>query len=213
MPLRERINSSGFTDIGDDSIAANIDAPAEWIREAFELYRRLQQGPGLSTGRLAAFRELQRRLREYQRGLRSDASGRLIAELLSTKVRLKILEAPLKVLNWGPRDIVAGVPFNVQPDGRNALWVETRNAWWDTVIELDGVPLETSVSSRGEWVTALVPPVLTGRPRRLELVLRSRETGEVAGPYICAPTPRRAVFRRLFHRAMDRLTRSASRVQ
>lgn len=205
MPLREKINSSRCTDVGDDSIAANIGAPDEWVREAFELYRRLQQGPGLSKGRLTAFRELQRRLREYQRGLRSDVNDRLFADLRSAKVRLKLLEAPLKVLSWGPRDIVAGAPFNVQPDGRSALWVETRNAWWDTIIELGGVPLETAVSSRGEWVTALVPPGLTSRPCRLELVLRSRETGEVAGPYICAPMPRSAVFRRLFHRVMDKL--------
>lgn len=213
LPLRERINSSLCADTGDDSIAANLDAPDAWVREAFELYRRLQQGPHLSTGRLAAFRELQRRLREYQRGLRSDVNDRLFAELRSAKVRLKLLEAPLKVLGWGPRDIVAGAPFNVQPDGRNALWVETRNAWWDTVIELGGVPLETSVDSRGEWVTALVSPGLTSRSCRLQLVLRSQETGEVAGPYICAPTPRRALLRRLFHRAMDKLMRLASRVQ
>lgn len=206
MPLREKINSSRCSDVGDDSIAANIDAPEGWIREAFELYRRLQQGPGLSMRRLSAFRELQRRLREYQRGLRSDVNDRLFTELRSAKVRLKLLEAPLKVLSWGPRDIVAGAPFNVQPDGRNALWVETRSAWWDTVIELGGVPLETSVSSQGEWVTAVVPPGLTSRSCRLELVLRSRETGEVAGPYICAPTPRQAVLRRLWHRVLDKLS-------
>jgi hypothetical protein len=213
LPLRERINSSRCADIGDDSIAANIDASDRWVREAFELYNRLLQGQHLSTGRLAAFRELKRRLREYQRGLRSDVNDQLFSQLRSTKVRLKLLEAPLKVRNWGPRDIVAGAPFNVQSNGMNALWVETSNAWWDTVIELGGVPLETSVSSQGEWVTALVPPGLTVRPCRLELVLRSQETGEIAGPYICAPTPRRAVLRRLFHRVMDKLTRSASSVQ
>lgn len=205
MPLREKINSSRYADTGDDSIEANIGAPDAWVREAFELYRRLLQGTSLTMGRLAAFRELQRRLREYQRGLRPDVNDRLLTELRSTKVRLKLLEAPLKVLDWGPRDIVVGAPFNVQPNGKNALWVETRNAWWDTIIELGGVPLETSVSSQGEWVTAVVPPGLTSRSCRLELVLRSRETGEVAGPYICAPAPRYAVFRRLFHRVMDKL--------
>jgi hypothetical protein len=213
LPLRERINSSRCADIGDDSIAANIDASDGWVREAFELYSRLLQGQHLSTGRLAAFRELKRRLREYQRGLRSDVNDQLFSQLRSTKVRLKLLEAPLRVRNWGPRDIVAGAPFNVQSNGMNALWVETSNAWWDTVIELGGVPLETSVSNRGELVTALVPPGLTGRACRLELVLRSPETGEVAGPYICAPTPRRAVLRRFFHRVMDKLTSSSSSMQ
>lgn len=204
MPLRERINSSRHVDTGDDSIAANIGSPSEWVREAFELYRRLLEGQRVLAGRLAAFRELQRRLREYQRGLRPDVNEQLLAELRSTKVQYKLLGAPLKVLDWGPRDIVAGAPFNVQPNGGNALWVKTRNAWWDTVIELGGVPLETSVSSQGDWVTALVPLGLTRLPCRLELVLRSKETGEVAGPYMCVPTRRKSIFRRLIHRVQDK---------
>lgn len=204
LPLRERINSSRHIDTGDDRIEANIGAPNEWVREAFELYRRLLEGKRVSAGRLAAFRELQRRLREYQRGLRPDVNEQLLAELRSTKVRLKLLEGPLKVLDWGPRDIVAGAPFNVQPNGESALWVKAHNAWWDTIIELGGRPLETSVDSQGEWVTAMVPPELTRQPCRLELVLRSKETGEVAGPYMCVPTHRKAILRRLIHRLQDK---------
>lgn len=205
LPFREKINSSCYDDIGDDSIEANIGAPEPWISEAFGLYRRLLDGPPLTTGRLAAFRILQRKLREYQFGLRPDKSERLRAGLKGMQVRLKLLEAPMRILDWGPRDIVAGEPFNVQPDGSNALWVKTRHAPLDTVIEVGGVSLRSSVNSAGERLMALVPAELTSQPCRLKLILRSAETGEVCGPLICVPTSRNATFRRLIHHIQDKL--------
>jgi hypothetical protein len=205
LPLREKINSSRYDDCGDDSIEANSDAPEPWIREAFGLYRRLLDGPPLTTGRLAAFREMQRKLREYQLGLRPDENERLLAELKDTQVRLKLLQAPMRILDWGPRDIVTGEPFNTQLDGSSALWVKTRHAPLDTVIEMGGVPLKSSVDSSGEFVTALVPAELTSKPCRLALILRSTETGEVGGPLVCVPTSRNAKIRRLIHRIQDKL--------
>ncbi len=205
LPLREKINSSRYGDIGDDSIVANINAPEPWIREAFGLYRRLVDGPRQTTGRLAAFRSLQRKLREYELGLRPDENERLFAELNEAKARLKVLETPMRILDWGPRDIVAGEPFNIQPDGRSALWVKTHHAPLDTVIEVGGVALESSVHSDGEFVTALVPPEVTSQPCRLALTLRSVQTGEVAGPLICTPVARNAIIQRLIHQVQDKL--------
>lgn len=77
LPLREKINSSHYDNIGDDSIEANISAREPWIREAFALYRRLLEGPCLTTGRLTAFRQLQHKLEDYQLGLRPGQNERL----------------------------------------------------------------------------------------------------------------------------------------
>ena len=205
LPLREKINSSHYGEIGNDSIEANINAPEPWIGEAFRLYRRLLEGSRLTGGRLAAFRSLQQKVREYQFGLRPDENERLLAELNNTRARLKVLETPMRILDWGPRDIVAGEPFNIQPDGSNALWVKTRHAPLDTVIEVGGVALESSVHSDGEFVTALVPPEVTSQPCRLALILRSTQTGEVAGPLICTPVARNAIIQRFIHHVQDKL--------
>ena len=206
LPLREKINSSCYDNVGDDSIEANIGAPEPWISKAFELYGRLLEGRRLATGQLSAFRDLQRRLRGYQRGLRPDDNERLVTELDRARARLKQLgEAQMRILDWGPRDIVAGEPFNMQPDGSNALWIKMRHAPLDTVVEVGGVALESSVHSGGEWLTALIPAELTSQPGRLELTLRSAGTGEVGGPLICVPTSRNAIVRRFIHRVQDRL--------
>lgn len=189
LPLREKLNSSIYKEVGDDSIESNIDSPAPWINEAFSLYRQLLNGDTLLTSRRAAFRTLQHMLGEYQLGLRPEENERLLAELKSTKAHLKLLKAPFEVLNWGPQDIVAGAPFNMQPDGNSALWVQTRNAPQDMVIELGGVPLKSFVHSAGDLVTALVPAELTQQPCQLQLILRSAETGEIGGPFTCELCP------------------------
>lgn len=201
LPLEEKINSSLFENIGDDSIEFNIASPKPWVNEAFKLYRNLLEGHCLTIGKLAAFRSLQRNAREYQRVLHPVEGERL----LNTKMSLRPRKGPIRILNWGPRDIVAGEPFNAQPDGSNALWVITRDAPPDTVIEADGIPLESSAHSNGGLVTAVVPAALTNQPRRIVLVLRSAQTGEKAGPLICVSTPRNATIRRLIHRAKGKL--------
>jgi hypothetical protein len=206
LPLREKINSSRYDNIGDDSIEANIGAPEPWISKAFGLYRQLLEERQPSTGRLSALRHLQHKLHDYQSGLRPDENERLAAELDRVRARLKLLgEAPMRILDWGPRDIVAGQPFNVQPDGSNALWIKTHHAPLDTVVEVDGVALESSVHSSGEWLTASVPAKLTSQPCRLELTLRSAGTGEVGRPLFCEPTSRNAIIRRLIHRIQGKL--------
>lgn len=207
LPLKQKINNSHYENFGDDSVQANANAGEPWIREAFQLYRRLLEGPGLAAGRLAACRELNRRLREYQLGLNPVENERLLTELKCTQVRLKLLESPMQILDWGPRDIVAGEPFNTQPDGSNALWAKTLHAPLDTVVEVNGVPLQCSVHSDGDWLMAVMPAELTRVPCRLELSLHSAETGEVAGPLICVPTLRNARIRRLIHRVQGKLPR------
>ncbi len=68
-------------------------------------------------------------------------------------------EAPC-LYELGPRPVEVGTPFNVQPDGRSAIWVRSRAATPASVLFLDGHPLETSVGEDGALVTAFVPAEL-----------------------------------------------------
>lgn len=193
MPLREKMNSSRYDDPGDCSIEANIQSETPWIREAFELYARLLAGKNvLGGGPPTAHGQLAYNLREYRISLLPTTNEQLsianldyerqIADLqrecVTLQRRLKRIEQPLEVLNWGPTDIKAGIPFNRQSDGSSAIWVSTRHAAPDTQVVLAGVPLASEVHSEGNLVTAIVPADLTAQPSRLEMYLRSTEAGE-----------------------------------
>lgn len=193
LPLREKINSSRYDDPGNCSIEANIDSEKPWVREAFQLYASLLEGKEiLDGGAAAAQKQLADNLQEYRVSLLPATNEQLsrqnldyerrIAELQqqcgALRRHLKHLEQPLEVLDWGPRDIHAGIPFNQQPDGSSAIWVSTRHANQDTQIVLGGVPLATAVHSGGNLVTALVPADLTSESRHLEMYLRSIEGDE-----------------------------------
>lgn len=189
-PLRDRVNSSRYGDAGDCSVEANLQSPKPWVREAFALYASLLKGetPG-ATGRVSALRLLHHNLRSYQDSLRpatnahlSSENIRLERECTSLRLRLKRAETPLRILDWGPRNVVAGVPFNVQPDGSSAIWVSTAHAPTDTVISLRGVPLKSSANRAGTLVTATVPPELVRHPGTLDLVLTSESTEEATDP-------------------------------
>lgn len=205
LPLRQKINSSVYEAGGDDSIAAHIRSPKPWAREAFELYRDLLAGRQLTSGRFEAFRVLRRNVQECQCRAHPNEQGHAQGSPDTSSTHPKPTVHGLRILHWGPRDIVAGEAFNVQSNGANALWVRTRGAPPDTIIEANGRPLESSVQGNGELVAALVPAQLTSKPGRLVLVLRSASTGEIAGPLICEPLPSGATIRRWIHRAEDRL--------
>lgn len=82
---------------------------------------------------------------------------------------------PLKITRYGPNSTKAGVPFNVQPNGKAALWVrlnQTLNGD-DTAIELDGILLHGTVS--GNLVTATVPKSLYGTPGTFTLFVIARQ--------------------------------------
>lgn len=201
LPLREKINSSIYDDLGDDSIETNIGSSKPWTREAFRLYRDLLEGSRLTTGRLAAFRVLHRNAQERRRQMHPAEDDRPGSASDQTTTQSKPARSGLRILNWGPRDIVAGKPFNVQPDGSNALWIATSNAPLDVVAEANGIPLKSFVQKNGALVAAVVPARLTSQPGRLAVMLRSASTGETAGPLICKPLPDSATIHRLLHRA------------
>jgi hypothetical protein len=76
------------------------------------------------------------------------------------------------IVSWGPKSTRVGAPFNPQPNGDSALWVEGRGDP-TVVLELGGKVLETYVAEQA--VTAVVPPsllqTLTARAGWLDLDL------------------------------------------
>jgi glycosyltransferase involved in cell wall biosynthesis len=71
----------------------------------------------------------------------------------------------LELLKLGTSWTKPGQPFNVQPNGESALWVECENASVKTRIVFGGVPLETHFG-RPSLLTALVPFELIEKPGR-----------------------------------------------
>jgi glycosyltransferase involved in cell wall biosynthesis len=89
--------------------------------------------------------------------------------------------ATVEILGYGPTSVRRGTSFNVQPNGRSALWVRTsRRAFPDMSIRLAGQRLETY--RQGAVLTAVVPEELLARRGSLELVLVGRDGGTRSAP-------------------------------
>jgi len=193
LPLREKINSSQYSDVGDCSIEANLASPSPWIREAFELYQRLTTGQGVVDGGAEPARAiLEHEFLEYRQSLKPATNELLsnenvalrqkVAELEREQLRLirklGASEHPMEIVDWGPQDIRAGVPFNPQHDGSSAIWIRTRNARMDTQVVLEGVHLNTDIHANGDLVTAIVPQHLTAQAQLVSMHLYSSECEE-----------------------------------
>ena len=76
----------------------------------------------------------------------------------------------VEIVAFGPNAIRSGQPFDVQPDGRSALWVRTsRRPGANWTLRLGGTVLDTVI--RSTIMTSTVPVGLTTQPADLELVL------------------------------------------
>jgi hypothetical protein len=63
----------------------------------------------------------------------------------------------LWIVDFGPHDILHGEPFNVQPNGASAIWVNvSRPVSRDAKLVIGATTLQTS--ARGTLLTAYVPP-------------------------------------------------------
>jgi glycosyltransferase involved in cell wall biosynthesis len=76
----------------------------------------------------------------------------------------------LRLVKLGIEGTEPGVGFNVQPDGRSALWIECENATEETVVVWDDVPLRTAFGGP-RLLTASVPAELYASPRIAEIYL------------------------------------------
>ena len=181
LPLTQRINSSGHTEDGDCSIEANIQSSSPWISTAYALYKNLIEGmPFMAGGTGAAMQALRSSLDNYRESLRPDINEALTLAFQALQKqrddlwnRLDAHQLPLEIIDWGPRDIVAGVGFNLQGDGSSALWIRTRHAPENTAVHLDGIPLPSAAHADGSLVTAIVPAALTQHPCTLQLCLKT----------------------------------------
>ncbi len=78
--------------------------------------------------------------------------------------------APVEIIAFGPNPIVSGQPFNVQPDGRSAVWVLTSGpAAPGSRIRLGEMALDTVL--RGTLLTASVPAAATEKAGSVQLSL------------------------------------------
>lgn len=70
----------------------------------------------------------------------------------------------LKIANWGPQETKAGVPFNAQPDGSAAFWLQMNQSLdgSDAAVQLDGKTLSSAISDK--LITANVPPEFYAKP-------------------------------------------------
>ncbi len=95
-------------------------------------------------------------------------------ETLSRSIFDESVTAVVEIRAYGPTSVPSATPFNVQPDGRSALWVKTsRSAFPELAIRLAGHRLETQRA--GSVFTAFVPDDLTAQRGSLELVLIGRD--------------------------------------
>lgn len=81
------------------------------------------------------------------------------------------------IIDYGPRDITAGVTFNRQPDGQAAVWVHMTSSLEgsDAVIKIDGTTLQSSI--KDAQITGLVPGELYAKPGKLMLSVVQHENG------------------------------------
>ncbi|WP_143593765.1 hypothetical protein [Synechococcus sp. 1G10] len=87
--------------------------------------------------------------------------------------------AEIILKSYGPENIKAGVPFNVQPDGESAMWADATGAPSSAVPVLAGVELPAvAVRDGGTLVTAIVPSKLTVKPGKYPLLLMDKTTGK-----------------------------------
>lgn len=83
---------------------------------------------------------------------------------------------PLRLIEIGPIETKAGKDFNIQPDGRSAIWAKTENATMTTVIVWDKVQLKT-VFGGEQLLTASVPKELYSKPGQFQIYLLDTRTG------------------------------------
>lgn len=85
--------------------------------------------------------------------------------------------AALEIVDWGPRRTRAGISFNVQKDGRAAVWVEVNRSLDGRIalIQFDDGFLEGHVS--GRMVSAVVPEASYAKPGAYEVRVIARNGG------------------------------------
>jgi hypothetical protein len=86
-----------------------------------------------------------------------------IAAQSTDTARSHVPMRPPGIVRVGPNPVDHGHPFNQQPNGQSAIWIELdRRADSDFVLALDGLPLATYV--RDDILTAVIPDHFFEKP-------------------------------------------------
>ncbi|CAI8927645.1 Sulfotransferase family protein [Pseudomonas sp. IT-P74] len=193
-PFSLKVNSSKHKQPMDISIEGNINDSRLYVRKAFLLYQQLLQDKEIAPrGDLEALRLCKSQDADYifsrsQKGIADYNANvtRLYAEnqrLKAESVQLKsdLMRASLEVIDWGPKEIYAGQPFNAQANGASALWLKVRGVVDDVQVELGGNVLPAVLSKDFSVITLEVLPSLTCTPCSMPLVLKSKASGDIVG--------------------------------
>jgi hypothetical protein len=81
------------------------------------------------------------------------------------------------IKKWGPKKLIAGKPFNTQPDGSSAFWIVTDCAPENAVAYLDGKPLKT-LGGPPQLAAIIAPGEEIQKPGRHRLTLTDPATGQ-----------------------------------
>jgi hypothetical protein len=201
-PFSVKVNSSKHKRPMDISIEGNINDSKPYIRKAFSLYQQLLVDKNIApNGELGALRLCKSQDADYifsrsQQGI--EACNSNIARLYAENQQLKVERAQLKsdlmrarfeVVDWGPKEIYAGQPFNAQKNGASALWLKVCGIVDDVLVELGGDVLPAVFSEDFSVITLEVLPSLTSTPGNISLVLKSKASGDVVGAIELAILP------------------------
>ena len=82
----------------------------------------------------------------------------------------------MEIVNFGPNEVSAGKPFNVQPTGESAMWIKaSRPVGPDSKIVIGETRLPTVIS--GDVLTAVVPVPLYSEAGQKHLTIEELRDG------------------------------------
>ena len=82
----------------------------------------------------------------------------------------------LTLISYGPKEIHANQDFNIQADGVNAFWMNTKGATSSTIAVFDGQDLISAAQADGTVVTAAIPKKLFQAEGSHQLYLLDKKT-------------------------------------
>lgn len=85
---------------------------------------------------------------------------------------------PIQVTDWGPRETKASTPFNLQANGKSAVWIRVtghQNKAGTTIVFGDTELEDVAVYPDG--LTGAVPAHLYAQPKQIQVYIREGRLG------------------------------------
>ncbi|MES2784116.1 MAG: hypothetical protein V4684_01520 [Pseudomonadota bacterium] len=84
-----------------------------------------------------------------------------------------------RILDWGPRDTVAGTGFSVQPNGNSAIWFAQKGIGSSDLVEVwfGDTKLPGKVITPDSGGSAEIPPALLAKPGKYPVYLKTVPEG------------------------------------